>query len=71
MMEKALGELVGLSQVRRGDLVFWKGHMGVMLDQTRLLHANAFHMQVAMEDLADAVVRITQIAGPVTGVKRV
>jgi hypothetical protein len=70
MMEKALGELVGLSQVRRGDLVFWKGHMGVMLDQTRLLHANAFHMQVAIEDLADAVVRITQIAGPVTGVKR-
>ena len=55
----------------RGDLVFWKGHMGVMLDEARLLHANAFHMQVAIEPLAEAVARIEKSAGPVTSIKRV
>jgi cell wall-associated NlpC family hydrolase len=70
MMEKALGEPVPLSDIRRGDLVFWKGHMGVMLDETRLLHANAFHMLVAIEPLAEAIARIEKVAGPVTSIKR-
>ncbi|HET7083142.1 MAG TPA: C40 family peptidase [Rhizomicrobium sp.] len=70
MMEKALGDAVPLSDVRRGDLIFWKGHMGVMLDEKRLLHANAFHMVVAIEPLADAIARIEKAAGPVTSVKR-
>jgi hypothetical protein len=55
---------------RRGDLVFWKGHMGVMLDARMLLHANAFHMQVAIEPLNEAVARIEKICGPVTAIKR-
>jgi cell wall-associated NlpC family hydrolase len=70
MMEKALGDAVALSGLRRGDLIFWKGHMGVMLDETRLLHANAFHMTVAIEPLADAIVRIEKVAGAVTSVRR-
>ena len=70
MMEKALGDAVSLSGVKRGDLVFWKGHMGVMLDQARLLHANAFHMVVAVEPLAEAITRIEKSAGPVTSIKR-
>ena len=70
MMEKALGDAVSLSDLRRGDLIFWKGHMGVMLDETRLLHANAFHMAVAIELLADAIARIEKVAGPVTSVRR-
>jgi hypothetical protein len=44
--------------------------MGVMLDAARLLHANTFHMAVAIEPLADAVTRITPIAGAITSVKR-
>ena len=70
MIEKALGDAVPISGVRRGDLVFWKGHMGVMLDEKRLLHANAFHMAVAIEPLAEAIARIAKAAGPVTSVKR-
>ena len=70
MMEKALGDAVALSDVRRGDLIFWKGHMGVMLDASRLLHANVFHMEVAIEPLAEAMARIEKIAGPVTSIKR-
>jgi cell wall-associated NlpC family hydrolase len=71
MMEKALGENVTLPDARRGDLVFWKGHMGVMLDEDWLLHANAFHMAVAVETLADAMARIEKLAGAVTSVRRV
>ncbi len=69
MQEKALGEAVPAA-TQRGDLVFWKGHVGVMLDETRLLHANAFHMLVAVEPLAEAAARIERAAGPVTSVKR-
>ena len=70
MMEASLGQAVNIADVRRGDLVFWKGHMGVMLNGAILLHANAFHMQVAREPLLEAIARIAPIAGPVTSVKR-
>jgi cell wall-associated NlpC family hydrolase len=42
------GELDGL---QRGDLVFWKGHVGIMTDGFLLLHANAHHMAVTVEPL--------------------
>jgi cell wall-associated NlpC family hydrolase len=56
-MQIALGAPVQ-GATRRGDLVFWWGHVGLMLDEARLLHANAFHMQVQIEPLADAITRI-------------
>jgi cell wall-associated NlpC family hydrolase len=43
---------------RRGDLVFWKGHVAVLLDAATIIHANAFHMAVAVEPLAEAIARI-------------
>ena len=42
----------------RGDLMFWNGHLGIMLDATRLLHANSHHMAVAIEALDAARARI-------------
>ncbi|MDB5735826.1 MAG: peptidase [Alphaproteobacteria bacterium] len=69
MMAKALGQPIATAD-RRGDLVFWKGHMGVMVDGEMLLHANAFHMATVIEPLAQAVARIAGVAGPVTGVRR-
>jgi cell wall-associated NlpC family hydrolase len=75
MMEAALGKPVPLtpdfSGLRRGDIVFWEEHMGVMLDAQRLLHANAFHMAVAVEPLAEAAARIAGVAGPVRTIKRI
>jgi cell wall-associated NlpC family hydrolase len=47
----------------RGDLVFWRGHVGMMLDAKRLIHANAHHMAVAIEPLAEAVRRIADRGG--------
>ncbi|MEH0197700.1 NlpC/P60 family protein [Caulobacter sp. CCNWLY153] len=43
---------------RRGDLVFWKGHVAILLDRDTIVHANAHHMAVAIEPLAEAVARI-------------
>ena len=59
-----------LSQLQRGDLVFWHGHVGIMQDGENLLHANAHHMAVASEPLDDAIARIAITAGPVTALRR-
>lgn len=58
------------NDLRRGDLVYWRGHVGVMLDADRLLHANAAHMKVAIEPLARATARIAARDGPVSSIRR-
>ena len=71
--ERGLGDPLppGLDDLRRGDLVFWRGHVGLMLDATRLIHANGFHMAVAVEPLGVAVARILEKSyGPVTSIRR-
>ncbi|MEH3117937.1 MAG: C40 family peptidase [Methylorubrum populi] len=71
--ERALGETLppGLDGLRRGDLVFWKGHVGLMLDADRLIHANGHHMAVAVEPLREAVERIAARSfGAVTSIRR-
>lgn len=52
--------------LQRGDLIFWKGHVGIMLDPARLLHANGHHMMTAIEPLAEAVARLDGKGIPVT-----
>ena len=42
----------------RGDLVFWPGHVAIMIDEARIIHANGYHMQTAIEPLAEAMARI-------------
>ena len=59
-----------LAGLRRGDLVFWKGHVGIMRDGTTLLHANGHTMTVASEPLAEAVTRIAHLYGRPTGFRR-
>jgi cell wall-associated NlpC family hydrolase len=72
MMEASLGEpLPDDAALRRGDLVFWRGHVGMVLDGERLLHANGFHMLTVIGPLAAAVARIAAQHGPVTSRKRV
>lgn len=62
-----IGRPVAQTELRRNDLVFWRGHVGLMLDEARMIHANAFHMAVAIEPLAEALERI----GPATALRRV
>lgn len=47
----------------RGDLVFWRGHVGVMQNAEELLHANAWHMSCVSEPLAEAIGRIDESGG--------
>ncbi len=58
-----LGRAVDPAGLERTDLVFWRGHVGMMLDGQTLIHANAFHMAVTAEPLAEAVGRIAQSGG--------
>lgn len=68
---EALPEPIDFTVLRRGDLVFWKGHVGIMVDDERMIHANAFHMRVAVERLDIAMSRIARSeAGHVTNIKR-
>jgi cell wall-associated NlpC family hydrolase len=68
MQEEELGSRV--KTVQRGDLIFWKGHVGIMCDATTLLHANGHHMMVVKEPLADAITRISAAGSEVTAMKR-
>jgi hypothetical protein len=70
MQERALGQQTPLGELRRGDLIFWKGHVAIARDAATIIHANAHHMLVAIEPVADAVVRIKQSGSEVTSVKR-
>jgi cell wall-associated NlpC family hydrolase len=72
MMETSLGrEISADSELTRGDLIFWRRHVGVMQDATRLLHANAWFMEVTSESFAEAVARIAAMEGPIRTVKRI
>lgn len=70
--EATLGEdIPGDEALRRGDLIFWKGHVGMMASDRMLLHANAHHMATAYEPLKDAAARIeANEFGQITSRKR-
>lgn len=51
--------LAAEAQLRRGDLIFFAGHVGIMVDGENLLHANAHWMAVVVEPLADVVARLS------------
>lgn len=57
-MQRAFFPEIAEDQRRRGDLVFWKGHVAILLDRDTILHANAHHMAVAIEPLSEAISRI-------------
>lgn len=68
----ALGREIDGKSLKRGDLVFWKGHVGVMTSPTKLLHANAHHMEVAEEPFAAARARIgAKEFGDIIAVRRI
>jgi len=72
MQEAALGTAVSAdpSTLKRGDLVFWKGHVAIVRSPDSLLHANAYHMAVAIEPIANAVARIRDAGSEIAGVRR-
>ncbi|MGR4862698.1 C40 family peptidase [Caulobacter sp. LARHSG274] len=70
-LQRAFFAPITADQRRRGDLVFWRGHVAILLDAETILHANAHHMAVAIEPLAEAIARIEAAGGgPPTGWRR-
>jgi cell wall-associated NlpC family hydrolase len=69
-MQEALGAAVAGGPARRGDLLFWKGHVAIVRDAATLVHANGFHMAVAIEPIAEALPRIRATEGEVTSIRR-
>ena len=74
LQERALGIAIdpdaALRNLRRGDLLFWPGHVAIARERDTLVHANAFHMMVAIEPAAEAIARIRAAGSEVTSVKR-
>jgi cell wall-associated NlpC family hydrolase len=70
MQEQALGARLAFDDLRRGDLVFWKGHVAIVRDGNTLIHANAHHMAVAIEPVAEALRRIRTAGSEPTSVRR-
>ena len=70
MQERALGKPASLAGLQRGDLIFWKGHVAIARGRNSMIHANAFHMAVAVEPVAEGLARIGATGSQVTSVRR-
>ncbi|MHA7774838.1 C40 family peptidase [Roseibium sp. M-1] len=74
MQEAEAGEEIAHddpSSLIRGDLIFWKGHVGIVTGPNMLLHANGFTMSVAYEPLDSAIARIAATEwGQITKARR-
>lgn len=69
MQQQALGQEVDTTTT--GDLVFFPGHVGIMADETNLLHANSHWMSTVIEPLDHVIARVaSKHAEPVLAIKR-
>jgi cell wall-associated NlpC family hydrolase len=71
MQERALGAALptdDLAGLRRGDLVFWKGHVAIVRNEQSIVHANAFHMAAAIEPIGEALRRIADAGSHSTSI---
>ncbi len=73
LQEKAAGSPVSLDPAtwRRGDLLFWPGHVAIVRDEASFIHANAWMMAVGIEDIASGLARIAAGGSPLRTVRRV
>ena len=58
------------SSLRRGDLIFWKGHVAIVRDPSTMVHANAHHMATVIEPIESAIARIKAAGSDVVATKR-
>ena len=59
-----------LAQLRRGDLLFWKGHVAMVRDEKTMIHATGHTMTVMVEGLADGIARIAAAGSPLRSIVR-
>jgi cell wall-associated NlpC family hydrolase len=73
MQQDGLGHALDAAEtgkLRRGDLIFWKGHVAIVRDAETIVHANAHHMATVVEHTREAMARIKAAGSEVTAVKR-
>jgi len=71
-MLRDIGEEASPDDLQRGDMLFWKGHVGVMATAKTFLHATAFSMQVMREPVTTTRKRIeTELGLPLLTVRRI
>lgn len=58
------------SRLQAGDLIYWKGHTGMMLDASSLIHVNGYHMMTVIEPLDEAISRIAYLYAKPTSFRR-
>jgi len=74
MQELSLGTQVSTNlevSLKRGDLIFWKGHVGIMVDADIMIHANGTYMMVTRNNVRDFATMVEGSTGPVTSVRRI
>ena len=57
--------------IKKGCLIFWKGHVAIAITENEIIHSNAFHMSVKIEKLSEAINRINKTEGDIIGIKQV
>src|ERR1700754_4200480 len=73
MQQDGLGRMLDAAeskQPRRGDLLFWKGHVAIVRDADTIVHANAHHMATVVENTRDAIARIRAAGSEMIAIKR-
>jgi len=73
MQQDGLGRTLDAAESRklkRGDLIFWKGHVAIARDSGSIVHANAHHMATVIENTSDAMARIGASGNEITAIKR-
>ena len=70
-MQMSLGRLLPANEpMKRGDLIFWKGHVAIVRDAETMVHANAHHMATVIENTNAAIARIKAGGNDVLAIKR-
>lgn len=70
-MQQSLGhEIAEGDALRRGDLLFWKGHVALVVDPQRLIHANGHTMSVAYEEIEACIARVLAVEGAAVSHRR-
>ena len=73
MQQDGLGRALDAAEskkLRRGDLMFWNGHVAIARDADTIVHANAHHMATTIENTRDAIARIKAAGSEITAIKR-
>jgi cell wall-associated NlpC family hydrolase len=73
MQQDVLGRVLTSAEakkLRRGDLIFWKGHVAIVRDAGTIVHANAHHMATVIESTSAAIARIKAAGSEIAAIKR-